>query len=601
MRRHVGRTGLASGLALIAMSCSGGGHHATTASGAASASRAARVIGFNAGVAGVRNPSARRGGTLRLIADGDCDSWDPARTYVGYCWNMQRLFSRALMARNPAPGPAGLDVVPDLAQAPGSSTDGKTWTYHLRPGLMFQDGTPITSHEVKYAVERTFAQDVINGGPTYVVTYLCPTAPNASGGCDSYTGPYRDRSPDHLGLSTIDTPNDTTIVFHLNAPLSDWNYVMALPGSAPVPIAYDLSKHGGAHYAERPFSSGPYEFASYVPGKSLKLVRNPHWSEQTDPFRKALPDTIVFTVDANDRDIDNRLLDNVADMDVAGLGVQLSTQARILPDPTLKARADNPPLGATWFIALETHVKPFDNIDCRIAVQYAISKRDFQVASGGPIGGGNLATSLLNPAVKGFEPLDIYPDDAGKGDLAKARTALARCGHPHGFAAHLATFNTTKGRAQAESVQASLRRVGISVTIDASDPSSYFSQFIGAPAVNRAMHRGMMIMAWGADWPTAYGFFSPLVDGRKILAQGNANTSELDDPKVDALLDQATETLDPNAAAKISNDVDRQVMTDATLVPVMIGKALVITSTRATNVYVLDSLGGYDIQALGCA
>jgi peptide/nickel transport system substrate-binding protein len=148
-------------------------------------------------------------------------------------------------------------------------------------------------------------------------------------------------------------------------------------------------------------------------------------------------------------------------------------------------------------------------------------------------------------------------------------------------------------------VQAALDRVGITVVIDTADAASYFGQFIGSPSVNRARDFGLMTLAWGADWPTGYGFFAPLVDGRKILAQGNSNSAEIDDPLINTMIDQAAATLDPTAAGKIWANVDRRVMADADLVPMTWTKALDITSADVTNSYILASLGGYDIQALG--
>jgi len=581
-----------SALGLLMAGCASG-------SGGGTPPPAAQNV-FNAGTTGVRNPSTKAGGTLNLIADGDCDYWDPARTYYGHCWDMQRLISRGLMAYKALPGSGSLDVVPDIASALGSSPNGKDWTYKLRPGLKFEDGAPITSKNVKYAIERVFAQTVINGGPTYVITFLCPGGANAAGGCDTYKGPYTDKDPNHLGLSTIDTPDDSTVVFHLNTVVGDWNYIMALPDTTPVPIAYDLSSKGGAHYNFHPISNGPYKFASYTPGKSLTLVRNTNWSAASDPFRKALPDKIVFTVDANDVDVDNRLITNIADVDINGVGVQTSTQAKILSTPALKARADNPITGATRYLAMETHVAPFDNVHCRRAVQYAVSKVDWQTARGGPIGGGDVATSMLNPAVKGFTRFDLYPDDNGQGDIAKAKDELKQCGKPNGFSTHLASSNTTKGKNMATAVQSSLRRVGINVTIDLGDNATYYSQFIGSPSVNRHRGFGLMIAGWGADWPTGYGFFSSLIDGRKILAQGNSNYSEINDPEINKMIDQAVGTTDADKAAEIWGQVDKKLMEDATLIPMTWDKALVINSVNVTNAFILTSLlGVYDFQAMG--
>jgi len=556
--------------------------------------------GYNAGVNGIRNVSSKSGGTLNFIADGDCDYYDPARTYFGHCWDFDRLIFRGLMAYKAAPGAAGLDVVPDLASAPGTSSDGKTWTYKLRSGLKFQDGTPVTSKEVKYGIERVFAQSVINGGPTYVINFLCPTKPNAAGGCDSYKGPYKDSDPNHLGLSTIATPDDQTIVFHLNTVVGDWNYIMALPASTPVPIAYDQGPKGGAKYTFNPIANGPYQFQSYTPGKSLVLVRNKNWSQSTDIVRKALVDRIVFTVDSNDEDVDNRLINNLADVDINGVGVQVATQSRILTNPSLKARADNPITGATRYLAIESKIAPFTDINCRLAVQYAVSKVDWQTARGGPIGGGDIATTMLNPDVKGYTKFDLYPDNNGQGDVAKAKDYLRKCGKPNGFTTHLATTTTTKGKNMATAVQNSLKRIGINVVIDAGDPATYYSQFIGSPAVNRHKDFGLMVAGWGADWPTGYGFFSSIIDGRKILPQGNSNYSETNDPKINQMIDQAAAETDANAAAKIWGDVDKQLMQDATLVPMTYDKALVITSQNVTNAYILASmLGIYDFQAMG--
>src|SRR5205807_4290057 len=112
---------------------------------------------------------------------------------------------------------------------------------------------------------------------------------------------------------------------------------------------------------------------------------------------------------------------------------------------TLKSRADNPVTGATRYLAIESHVAPFDNIHCRMAVQYAVSKVDWQTARGGPIGGGDIGTTMLNPTVKGYTKFDLYPDNAGAGDVAKGKAELALCGKPSGFTTHLATSNTGKG------------------------------------------------------------------------------------------------------------------------------------------------------------
>ena len=87
---------------------------------------------------------------------GDWDSLDTGETYYGYSWNFARNYSRALVMFKSAPGSGSDELVPDLAADLGKASDGgKTWTYTIRKGVKFDDGTPITSKDVTYGVERS--------------------------------------------------------------------------------------------------------------------------------------------------------------------------------------------------------------------------------------------------------------------------------------------------------------------------------------------------------------------------------------------------------------------------------------------------------------
>src|SRR5215472_7130692 len=114
---------------------------------------------FNAGVTKVVNPSTHKGGTITFDNSSTPDSTDPGNTYYANMWNFSRLYATPLMTYKSCPGNCGLQLVPGLATAPGTvSANGLVWTYHLKSGLKFSDGSPITSADVKYAVERTFAK-----------------------------------------------------------------------------------------------------------------------------------------------------------------------------------------------------------------------------------------------------------------------------------------------------------------------------------------------------------------------------------------------------------------------------------------------------------
>lgn len=223
------------------------------------------AAGFDAANNKVAQASlVKKGGTLRFGGAQDADSWDTTRGYYGFMWDFARYYSRQLVTNKTEPGKAGAEITPDLATGVAKVTDGgKTYTYTLRDGVTWEDGQAITSKDVKYGIERVWAQDVLSGGPVYLKDVLDPKG--------EYKGPYKDTSKDKLGLKSIDTPDDKTIVFHIPKANSDFEEMLALVSASPVRQDKDTKSKYGLH----PFSSGPYKFDSYSPGKDLTLVRNP--------------------------------------------------------------------------------------------------------------------------------------------------------------------------------------------------------------------------------------------------------------------------------------------------------------------------------------
>ncbi|MET7380163.1 ABC transporter substrate-binding protein [Streptomyces sp. NPDC005526] len=533
------------------------------------------------------NASSKKGGTVNLEDSDVPDSLDPGNTYYGFVQNFSRLYARTLVTFKPAAGKDGLTVVPDLATSLGkASSDAKTWTYHLRSGLKFEDGTPITSKDVKYAIERSnFAPEALSNGPTYFKAYL-------EGG-DKYKGPYKDKSPE--GLKSIETPDDTTIVFHLAKPFADFDYLATFSQTAPVPQAKD----DGAKYVQHMVSSGPYKFASYEEGASASLVRNPNWDPKTDPIRKALPDKINVKFKVNPVSIDNNLLADKTTADITGAGVQAQTQPRVLSGKYAK-QTDNSYAGATGYMALNLHVKPFDNVHCRKAVQWAVDKQSVIDAAGGAPKG-DVATTLLPPSVNGYTKFDSYATQGSKGDVAKAKDELKQCGKPNGFATTLtARSDRPVEVAMATAIQNSLKAAGIKVDIKQFPSGKYFANFAGVPSYVHQHKLGMMMMAWGADWPTGYGFLDQIIDGSAIKPSGGNNLMELNDPKINKALSDAIANTDAAARTKAWGDIDKMVMDNGSVVPLIYRKNLLIRPTSATNVTVTQAyLGMYDYTLLG--
>jgi peptide/nickel transport system substrate-binding protein len=570
--------------ALVLAACGGGGSAGNNQQPGTQTS----ASGFNAASTSVVNPSDKKGGTLKFANPGDWDTLDPGETYFAWSWNFARLYGRSLMMFKSAPGKEGNQLVPDLAEAPGQASDGaKTWTYKIRKGVKFDDGTEVTSADVKYAVLRSTDKQTFPNGPAYWDDLL-----NLPSG---YKGPYK--TPNMNTDSAIETPDEYTIVFHMKKPFAALDYLAQQPDTMPVPKGKDT----GAKYRNSIVSSGPYKFADLQPGKGFNLVRNDQWDPATDPNRKALPDRIEVALNVNADDIDNRLISGDLDVDVAALGVQPAAQSRVLQDPNLKANADNPLSARLWYTSIMPTVAPLDNIDCRKAIMYAMDQTSFQTAFGGAFAGGDLATTVLPPNIPGYQKFDLYPNGPDhKGDLDAAKKSLEACGQPNGFETNIGyRAERPKEKAASEAFQQALGRVGIKLTLKPYPQGDYFAQYCGLPPYVVKNKLGLCMNGWAADWPDGFGFLSQIVDSRVIRATGGSSNMSVRIPEVDKMLDQALTELNTDKRSQLWGEIDKRVMQEAVIYPGVYSKALFVRSKNATNIMVTDAFGEYDYLGMG--
>lgn len=545
-----------------------------------------KAAGANAATKDVVNASTQKGGTVTYELSDVPDSFDPGNTYYGYMYNLSRLYARPLMTFKPAAGEKGNELVPDLAASAGVPSDGgKTWTYKLRSGLKYQDGTAITSKDVKYAVERSnFARDVLSLGPNYFQQFLA--------GGDKYKGPYKDKSAE--GLKSIETPDDTTVVFKLNRAFQEFDYLVATPQTAPVP----QSKDKGIDYIKNIVSSGSYQFQSYDEGKQAVLVRNKNWDASTDPLRKQYPDKIVVNLKVNPETIDQDVQAGTA-IDLGGTGVQAATQADVINNADKKASTDNAYGGRLVYLAINTKLKPFDNVDCRKAVQYAIDKVSVQTAEGGPIRG-DIATTVLPPDIPGYAKADVYATDGNKGDVTKAKAALKACGQTTINTSITARSDRPQEIDAATAIINSLKAVGINASLKQFPSGKYFTDYAGVPKWDADNKVGLMMMQWGADWPSGYGFLQQILNGKAISASGNTNLSQLDNKEVDTKLETAIGTQDKTARDSLYTEIDKKVMDEAALVPLTYFKVLLYRPANFTNLVSTSAFSGqYDYLNIG--
>jgi peptide/nickel transport system substrate-binding protein len=544
----IGLAVAAAALALATYGCGGGGGSAageapTTAEsgGEPPASTAVEASGeaANGAPPGVEGANeARRGGVVRIGVEtsfGFTSGFDPTGEYLNIGWLIDNnLLLRTLVNYRHIAGPPGNELIPDLATAmPEVSPDGLTYTFTLKDGIRFAPpvSREITSKDVAYAFRRIATPDLI---AQYGFYYLG----TIEGMQEYYDGKAQD-------ISGIETPDDKTIVFHLERPTGDFLNRVAMPATAPVPEEVAKCFTQAGEYGKYVIASGPYMLEGSDeldigscdmmkpivrnPDEGMTLVRNPNYDPATDTpeAREALPDRFEFTTDTNRDDIFARLTAGELDLEIASTPPK--EVAHYARDESLKGRLQINPDDGVFYISLNLTQPPFDDVHVRRAVNYVMDKEALQRANGGP-SVGEIAThivpdTILNDALKGYDPYGS-PDEAGDLEKAKAEMAQSKydtdkdgiCDAPAcKNVLHLtATYGANK--AMNPIIEESFRKLGIElVTRELENPYGVAQ----TTAKNIPLHS---IGGWSKDYADA-STYMVLFDGRTIIPNGNSNYS----------------------------------------------------------------------------
>ncbi|MCX4705161.1 ABC transporter substrate-binding protein [Streptomyces sp. NBC_01373] len=553
MRRSTAVIGVTLLSTLTLTSCTGASGTSSNGTGAGSSSA----------------PAA--GGTVHVLAAADFSHLDPGLGWDGGVNNFYRLIYRGLTTVGAGPGAESTKIVPDLATDLGTPTDdAKTWTYRLKDGLAFEDGSPIDSAAVKFGIERAWDPEM--GGSPYPKELIEAPA--------DYKGPYQSGD-----LDSIETPDARTVVFRLKKSFPDFPSALTMPNFTPFPKGT-----GAAHaFDTKPVASGPYKVASYVHGTSLKLVRNPEWKSSTDKVRAAKPDAFEWTFGLDGATIDERMLAGQgADVDAIAGSIQPATLSRI-QTPQLKARTLSGYGGCTTYMGMNTSRTHLSDLRVRQAIEFAVDK-DTVVAA---LGGSRLATkatAIQPPTMLGRTDYDLYPHS-----VAKARQLLAEAGLSGGFTLTLDNRPDAKNTALAVAIQEALKPLNIKVKINTIDTSSYY-EVIGTTA----KQNDLAITGWCPDWASGSTFLPPLFDGRRITPTANTNIAQIDNDAINKRIDEIAAMKDVAAANKAYGELDKQIMAQAPVVPLAYEKTLTVPGANIAGTYLSASFsGGIDLVSVG--
>ncbi|MDP8943369.1 MAG: ABC transporter substrate-binding protein [Actinomycetota bacterium] len=511
-----------------------------------------------------------RGGTLTVLSQGDVDSLDPGFHYYQYDYMALSMpTQRALYGWRPQ----DTRPSPDLADGmPRVSADGRTVTVRIKPGIRYSDpvNRAVASRDVKYAIERGFLPQVGNG---YAKSYFGDLE-----GVEAFTdGKARE-------IAGLEAPDDRTLVFRLAKPtgvIANAN-ALALPLTVPVPKEYAARFDTGKQstYGQHQVFTGPYMLphdrtgkvtrAGYDPGKRIVLVRNPAWSRATD-FRPAHLDRIEL-LGGNDL--------TVASRKVLGGRSMVSGDYGAPPPAVLKQALERNedqleiiPSGGNRYIALNTRVEPFDDLNVRRAVAAAIDRNALRLTRGGPTVG-EIATHFIPPNIPGFEEaggreasFDFMEKPAG--DMALAASYLKQAGFEGGKydgEERLLMVGDDEPPASktGEAVQAKLQDLGFRLNYRQVPHETAQQKFCGTPKARVAICPNL---GWGKDFYDGQSLIDPTFNGKNIVPVGNVNVPQLDDPEINAAIERAKQETDPAARARAWGELDRRITGLAVVIP----------------------------------
>ncbi|MGW1023142.1 ABC transporter substrate-binding protein [Streptomyces sp. NPDC002577] len=535
--RTVALTATAVAMALGATACGGSSSNSSNTSGSAPA----------------------KGGTLTVLDESDFDHLDPQRTYTTEGQSTDELFVRTLTGWDESGSTPKL--VGDLATDTGTPSKGDTvWTFKLRHGIKWQDGSEVTAQDVKYGVERAFSGD-INGGPPYAAQWLV-------GGAD-YKGPYSGKQ-----LDSIQTPDKYTVVFDLNQPVADFNETTAMSGWSAVPKAHDT----GSTYDTHVWSDGPYMIKSYTKNKELVLVKNKNWQASSDPIRQQNVDEFDFKLGQDQAAIDQQIKSDggVAQTAIEQYPLAGSDLNSFANDPALKSRYYNNSAPGINYLAINT--RRVKDIKVREAIEYAIDKTTVRGAFGGSAYG-DYASTMLSPGIGGYKKFNLYSTNPA-GDVTKAKALMKQAGDPK-LTMSMAIENTPTQAHFGDAVKTSLAKIGIKVNLVPIQLANYFNTVDNT--------KNQYDLTWGdwiADWPNASTVLPTLFDGRLIAKnpQANQDLSYLNDAQVNAEITKIAKMADIGQRNTAYGSLDEQVMKDASVIPLMYMNFSAVSGSKVSGV-----------------
>jgi peptide/nickel transport system substrate-binding protein len=432
---------------------------------------------------GGSKPGVASGTLTAAMSSGAIDTMDPNRWYFAVTWGLANAMCTTLVRYADSPDAAGTQLVPGTASMPTISDNGLTYTFTLRPGARFSDGKPITGQDIKYTWMRLM-NPAIDTGTGYYFTNVVGAPAYLAGSSKSLPG-------------IVATTN--TVTFHLTAADGAFLYKAALPTTCPVP-AGTVMKAQESGVLEENYASGPYKLQSYQPSRQIVMVFNKNYDQALGVRGHVAKYVFQIGVQASQAALEIQ----AGQLDFQTSNLATADIIRLSHDAALASQVHQSPRPETTYLFLNNEVPPFNNIDVRKAINYAINRTAIEEQWGGPLVG-SVSSQIMVPGALGYKQYQAYPSTP---DLTKAKQLIQASGVKLPITTQLRTQNDAPGfMSMAQVIQANLKPIGINVQI-VGTPNSVNSSFISNPKARVPMG----IEPWSLDFPDAEALINTGMD-----------------------------------------------------------------------------------------
>jgi ABC-type oligopeptide transport system substrate-binding subunit len=462
----------------------------------------------------------KRGGTLRLNAsETDFEYLDPALAYDSLGWQTLYATNMTLLNYPDKPGAAGARLAPEAAAAmPTISSNGRVYTFRIRSGIRFSDGSPVTAASFKRAIER--AADPKQASPAIAFLHDVVGADARNAG----------RASSVSGV----TAKGQTLTVRLTRNNPTFLAEIAMPFFAAVKPNMPINPKGENVYP----SAGPYRIVSRDVGRQVVLERNRFYRGS----RPQNPDRIVITVLTDQAQSFLQTKAGQVDYDMGGLP-PTAHQELFNTYGVNKSRYFVNPGVNVFYLALNTSRPAFSAVSNRKAANHAID-RPALVRVGGLLAG-KRTDQILPPSMRGFREAALYPIKGADPNRAKSLVQ----GAPSVTLLHTTSASAV---ARGQVFKFNLEQAGFKVTLK---PQPF------AVAIKTAGDKGgdfdAFNIGWLADYPDPFDFINVLLDGNNIQESNNSNYAYLNNAAYNKRMNDAAKlTGDARYAAYGKLDVD---------------------------------------------